>query len=129
MKQLYIQCIAGKLGIQGWQVENCVRLFDEGATIPFISRYRKEKTGGEKKKLFPENIGIAVTDYLTESFPDIVDYGFTARAEEDFDRIAEGKSVWNKMIADFYSNFHKSVEESLVERAPKIGRASCRERV
>ena len=46
MKQLYIQCIAGKLGIQGWQVENCVRLFDEGATIPFISRYRKEKTGG-----------------------------------------------------------------------------------
>ena len=46
MKQLYIQCIAEKLGIKDWQVENCVRLFDEGATIPFISRYRKEKTGG-----------------------------------------------------------------------------------
>ncbi|MBR4756817.1 MAG: RNA-binding transcriptional accessory protein [Bacteroidales bacterium] len=46
MKQLYIRCIAGKLGVKDWQVENCVRLFEEGATIPFISRYRKEKTGG-----------------------------------------------------------------------------------
>ena len=49
---------------------------------------KKEMAGSEKKKLFPENIGIAVTDYLTKSFPDIVDYGFTARAEEDFDLIA-----------------------------------------
>ncbi|MBO4572084.1 MAG: type I DNA topoisomerase [Bacteroidales bacterium] len=90
-----------------------------GVITPAI---RKEKTGGEKKKLFPENIGIAVTDYLTESFPDIVDYGFTARVEEDFDRIAGGKKVWNKVITDFYSAFHKSVEESLVEKARKTER-------
>ena len=83
---------------------------------------KKEKMGGEKKKLFPENIGIAVTDYLTESFPDIVDYGFTARVEEDFDKIAGGRKVWNKVIADFYSSFHKSVEESLVEKARKTER-------
>ncbi len=83
---------------------------------------KKEMTGSEKKKLFPENIGMAVTDYLTESFPDIVDYGFTAKVEEDFDKIAGGKKVWNKVIADFYSSFHESVSESLAERAPKTER-------
>ena len=46
MKTIYIDCIAQKLGVKDWQVENCVRLFEEGSTIPFISRYRKEKTGG-----------------------------------------------------------------------------------
>ena len=46
MKSLYIKEIARKLGVKDWQVENCVGLFEEGATIPFISRYRKEKTGG-----------------------------------------------------------------------------------
>ncbi|MGN1216309.1 MAG: Tex family protein [Candidatus Cryptobacteroides sp.] len=46
MKEIYIKCIAGKVGVKDWQVENCVHLFDEGNTIPFISRYRKEKTGG-----------------------------------------------------------------------------------
>ena len=46
MKKIYIDCIAGKLGVKDWQVENCIRLFEEGSTIPFISRYRKEKTGG-----------------------------------------------------------------------------------
>ncbi len=80
---------------------------------------KKEMTGSEKKKLFPENIGIAVTDYLTKSFPDIVDYGFTARAEEDFDLIADGSKDWTEMIADFYSGFHGMVENSLVERAQK----------
>ena len=46
MKQIYIDSIAERLGVKDWQVENCVKLFDEGATIPFISRYRKERTGG-----------------------------------------------------------------------------------
>ncbi len=46
MKQIYIDTIADRLGIKAWQVENCIALFDEGSTIPFISRYRKEKTGG-----------------------------------------------------------------------------------
>lgn len=46
MKEIYIKSIAQKIGVREWQVENCVKLFDEGATIPFISRYRKERTGG-----------------------------------------------------------------------------------
>ena len=46
MKTIYIDCIARRLGVKDWQVENCIRLFEEGSTIPFISRYRKEKTGG-----------------------------------------------------------------------------------
>ena len=46
MKELYIQHIASRVGVQPWQVENCIHLFEEGDTIPFISRYRKEKTGG-----------------------------------------------------------------------------------
>ena len=46
MKEIYIKDIARRVGAKEWQVENCVKLFDEGATIPFISRYRKERTGG-----------------------------------------------------------------------------------
>ena len=46
MKQIYIKNIAHRVGVREWQVENCITLFDEGATIPFISRYRKERTGG-----------------------------------------------------------------------------------
>lgn len=46
MKDIYIRSIAGHTGVRDWQVENCVKLLDEGATIPFISRYRKERTGG-----------------------------------------------------------------------------------
>ena len=46
MKERYIKHIAQLLGIQPWQVENCVELFRDGCTIPFISRYRKERTGG-----------------------------------------------------------------------------------
>ena len=46
MKQIYIESIAKRLQIKTWQVENCVSLFEDGSTIPFISRYRKERTGG-----------------------------------------------------------------------------------
>ncbi len=78
-----------------------------------------EKCGAEKRKLFPENIGIAVTDYLSRTFPDIVDYGFTARVEEEFDKIAEGDIQWNKMIGEFYTPFHQSVGAGLAERIQK----------
>ena len=78
-----------------------------------------EKCGAEKRKLFPENIGIAVTDYLGRTFPDIVDYGFTARVEEEFDKIAEGDIEWNKMIGEFYTPFHQSVGAGLAERIQK----------
>ena len=46
MNHIYVAHIAGTLGIKDWQVENCAALFEEGCTVPFISRYRKEKTGG-----------------------------------------------------------------------------------
>ncbi len=78
-----------------------------------------EKSGAEKRKLFPENIGIAVTDYLSRTFPAIVDYGFTAHVEEEFDKIAEGEIAWNKMIGEFYTPFHKSIGAGLAERIQK----------
>ncbi len=74
-----------------------------------------EKTGVEKNKLFPQDIGILVTDFLGNNFESILDYGFTAKVEEDFDKVAAGKLVWNNLIKDFYSDFHKKVEETLKE--------------
>lgn len=83
------------------------------------SQVKTEMTGAEKKKLFPENIGISVTDYLKKSFPDIVDYGFTAKVEEEFDKISEGKIAWNKMIGNFYTGFHDEIGKSLTEKVEK----------
>ncbi|MCF0165726.1 MAG: type I DNA topoisomerase [Bacteroidales bacterium] len=70
---------------------------------------KTEVIGKENGKLCPENIGIMVTDFLEQFFPDIMDYGFTAKVEEDFDRIATGELVWNSVISDFYAPFHDSV--------------------
>lgn len=76
-----------------------------------------EITGAEKKKLFPTDIGMIVNDFLVEHFSDIVDYSFTANVEEEFDKIANGKEDWTKMIDTFYHPFHKSVEKTAdVER-------------
>jgi DNA topoisomerase-1 len=71
---------------------------------------RSENTGVEKSKLFPTDIGMVVNDFLTEHFPQIMDYGFTAKVEEEFDEVAEGKLEWTKMLKDFYKPFHKTVE-------------------
>ncbi len=79
----------------------------------------KEVVGSEKGKLFPENIGIVVTDFLEENFNSILDYGFTAKVEEGFDKIASGKKVWNSLIEDFYKPFHLTVENTLKEALPK----------
>lgn len=73
----------------------------------------KETTGVEKGKLFPTDIGMVVTDYLSENFDQIMDYNFTAKVEEEFDDIAEGKKVWNEMIAKFYKPFHEMVDHAL----------------
>lgn len=75
----------------------------------------KEIAGAEKSKLFPQDIGILVTDFLGSNFENILDYGFTAKVEADFDKVAAGKMVWNDMIAFFYGSFHKQVEEVLRE--------------
>ncbi len=75
----------------------------------------KELYGAEKQKFFPQDIGILVTDFLGNSFKNILDYGFTARVEESFDKVAAGELVWNELISDFYAGFHSQVEETLKE--------------
>jgi DNA topoisomerase-1 len=69
-----------------------------------------EKVGSDKGKLVPTDIGIIVTDFLVNHFENILDYNFTAKVEEDFDAIAEGKEDWSKMMKDFYKDFHPQVE-------------------
>ncbi|TSA35113.1 MAG: type I DNA topoisomerase [Porphyromonadaceae bacterium] len=71
---------------------------------------KNEKTGFEKSKLFPTDIGMVVNDFLTEHFGNIVDYNFTASIEAEFDSIADGKMVWYEMIHRFYKPFHEQVE-------------------
>ena len=78
-----------------------------------------ENTGAEKNKLFPSDLGMVVTDFLSENFQRIMDYGFTAKIEQEFDEIATGKVVWNKMISDFYTPFHEQVEHTM-ETAGRI---------
>jgi DNA topoisomerase-1 len=78
-----------------------------------------ENTGAEKSKLFPTDLGLVVTDFLKQYFDDIMDYGFTARIEEEFDEVARGKMRWSKMIDDFYSPFKKDVEKT-IETAERI---------
>lgn len=75
----------------------------------------QEKTGVEKGKLFPQDIGILVTDFLSNNFENILDYGFTAKVEESFDKVAAGNLIWNELIKDFYSDFHHQVEDTLKE--------------
>ena len=78
-----------------------------------------ENTGAEKSKLFPTDLGLVVTDFLKQYFDDIMDYSFTARIEEEFDEVADGKIKWNKMIDEFYLPFKKDVEKTIetAERA------------
>lgn len=78
-----------------------------------------ETTGAEKSKLFPSDLGLVVTDFLKQYFDDIMDYSFTARIEEEFDEVAEGKMKWNKMIDAFYSPFKKDVDNT-IETAERI---------
>ena len=70
-----------------------------------------EKVGSDKGKLVPTDIGMIVTDFLVNHFEHILDYNFTAKVEEDFDDIAEGKVDWTKMMKDFYKDFHPTVED------------------
>jgi len=81
------------------------------------TKTKKEVAGSEKGKLLPTDIGIVVNDFLMENFPDIMDYNFTARVEQDFDKIAEGRVEWNKMMHQFYKKFEPSVEKVLSARA------------
>src|SRR5215204_3601616 len=78
-----------------------------------------ENTGAEKSKLFPTDLGLVVTDFLKQYFDDIMDYSFTARIEEEFDEVAQGKMRWNKMINDFYNPFKNDVEKT-IETAERV---------
>ncbi|MBC7426042.1 MAG: type I DNA topoisomerase [Bacteroidia bacterium] len=77
------------------------------------ARVASENTGAEKSKLFPTDIGSLVTDFLTEHFGSILDYGFTASVEKEFDDIASGLIGWEKMIDRFYGPFHATVNKTL----------------
>jgi len=72
-----------------------------------------EITGAEKNKLFPTDLGLLVTDFLKKHFKQVMDYKFTARIEEEFDEVADGKKVWNKVLDEFYHPFHERVEDTL----------------
>ncbi|MDR0745303.1 MAG: type I DNA topoisomerase [Mediterranea sp.] len=83
---------------------------------------KKEVTGTEKAKLSPTDTGLVVNDFLTEYFPNILDYNFTASVEKEFDEIAEGEKEWTRLMDDFYKNFHPLVEGALTVKSDhKIG--------
>lgn len=86
------------------------------------SSVKSENVGSEKGKLMPTDIGIVVNDYLTENFPDILNYNFTAKVEEEFDYIADGKNTWNGTIATFYETFHPEVLSATTQHSDnKVG--------
>jgi DNA topoisomerase-1 len=78
----------------------------------------KEKYGTEKDKLFPTDIGIVVNEYLQQNFENIMDYGFTAEVEKEFDDIAEGAITWQKMLEQFYKGFHDAINTA-ISHSPK----------
>jgi DNA topoisomerase-1 len=79
----------------------------------------QENTGAEKSKLFPTDLGSVVTDFLVQHFDQVLDYGFTAKIENEFDSIADGNEDWGKMLKDFYAPFKKDVD-STMETAERI---------
>ncbi|MBW7892680.1 MAG: DNA topoisomerase I, partial [Chitinophagaceae bacterium] len=79
----------------------------------------QETTGAEKSKLFPTDLGLVVTDFLKQYFEDIMDYGFTARIEGEFDEVAQGRMKWNKMLKAFYTPFKEDVNNT-IEKAERI---------
>ena len=83
-----------------------------------ISKSEKSITvGAERGKLLPTDTGIVVNDFLMDSFPEIMDYNFTAQVEKEFDDIAEGKCEWTGVIRSFYKKFEPKVEQSMNSRS------------
>jgi DNA topoisomerase-1 len=86
-----------------------------------VSEKKIEKTGAEKAKLFPSDIGMIVNDFLIAGFNAIMDFNFTATVEKEFDDIAAGKMEWTNMLSSFYAQFHPHVEQALVTTNRNIG--------
>ena len=81
----------------------------------------QENTGAEKSKLFPTDLGLVVTDFLSQHFDKVMNYSFTAEIEKEFDEIADGKMKWSKMVGDFYTPFHEGVEHTLENAERAVG--------
>ena len=90
--------------------KECIVLTLDGKNIK--RDIRTEKTGAEKSKLFPTDIGSVVNQFLLEHFTDIMDYNFTATVEKDFDEIAAGEKEWRKVIDGFYTPFHRNIRQT-----------------
>lgn len=85
-------------------------------------KLKKEIVGADRGKLMPTDTGLVVNDFLTEYFPAVLDYSFTADIEKELDRIAEGEEKWTHTIDDFYKSFHPRVEEvAAIKTEHKIG--------
>jgi len=82
---------------------------------------KTENTGAEKSKLFPTDIGTVVSDFLTEYFPDILNYTFTSDVEKEFDHIADGEIKWTEAIDKFYKKFHPIVEDTMKNSERQVG--------
>ena len=81
-----------------------------------VQKTRKEMAGSDKGKLMPTDIGVVVNDFLMKNFPGIMDYNFTAKVEQDFDKIAEGGETWTKMLKTFDKNFEPTVDKAMNSR-------------
>ena len=85
--------------------------------LKITSKNKKEMAGADKGKLIPTDVGIVVNDFLMENFPDIMDYNFTAKVEQEFDKIAAGQVEWNREMKLFYQNFEPEVEKVMNARS------------
>lgn len=91
-----------------------------GEGIKSVSK--TEMAGADKGKLIPTDVGTVVTDFLMQNFPDIMDYHFTARVEQQFDKIAEGKDQWTEDMRTFYAHLEPEIEKVMSERSEhKVG--------
>ena len=98
------------------------RVLHLDSTGKITEETRTEVVGSEKGKLIPTDIGMVVNEFLTEYFPEILDYNFTANVEERFDEIAEGKLPWNSEMRTFYDRFHPRVDDAMHMRLEhKVG--------
>jgi DNA topoisomerase I len=82
---------------------------------------KSERFGADKGKLIPTDIGMVVNDFLTDYFPDILDYNFTANVEKEFDDIAEGELDWVEALDSFYKKFHPTVEDAITNSERRNG--------
>lgn len=84
--------------------------------IKITHKTKTEMAGSDKGKLLPTDIGIVVNDFLMKYFPNIMDYNFTARVEQQFDSIADGEDQWTTMLKLFYKDFEPTVEQTMNSR-------------